>query len=206
MTQLENRPQLTPEQQAIVAHPPNRHARVLAGPGAGKSFTAIAYLEHWTAQQPDLAARMITFTRAATEEFTTRLGDRALAGPGIETPSTIHAFALRLLIRLRAKNLPHPIRIPGSWEVKDIISPMLRDHLRGSAEGTWLLITRDDAGQVLELKVDQAGHKRLRGESRRNSSSCAGGVVVAAAETLKSLRRGSRMPFPVVGSPAASHS
>lgn len=32
------------EQKAILAHRPDRHARVLAGPGTGKSATLVAWL------------------------------------------------------------------------------------------------------------------------------------------------------------------
>ncbi|MGH2949600.1 MAG: winged helix-turn-helix domain-containing protein, partial [Solirubrobacteraceae bacterium] len=32
----------TPEQEAVLAHPPDRHARLLAGPGTGKSATVVA--------------------------------------------------------------------------------------------------------------------------------------------------------------------
>jgi len=31
----------TPEQQKILAHEPDRHGRVLAGPGTGKSVTVV---------------------------------------------------------------------------------------------------------------------------------------------------------------------
>ena len=75
---------LTEEQEAILNHPPTRHARILAGPGAGKSYTAVAYLRHWQEQQPDLRIRMITFTRAATNEFAEKLA--APLGNRIERP------------------------------------------------------------------------------------------------------------------------
>ena len=36
---------LTEEQKKIVNHPINCHGRVLAGPGTGKSFTAVALVK-----------------------------------------------------------------------------------------------------------------------------------------------------------------
>jgi superfamily I DNA/RNA helicase len=37
--------ELTPEQLAILAHDPGHHARVLAGPGTGKSGTLVALID-----------------------------------------------------------------------------------------------------------------------------------------------------------------
>ena len=45
---------LNAQQQAIVDHDPSCHARVLAGPGTGKSFTSVQYLERLTKTHPEL--------------------------------------------------------------------------------------------------------------------------------------------------------
>jgi len=97
---INNTFQFTGEQGAIIAHPPGQSARILAGPGTGKSFTAVAYLERLTQTYPELRSRMLTFTRAATDEFAQKMGDAGLAGLGVTSPATVHSFALSLLVRL----------------------------------------------------------------------------------------------------------
>jgi superfamily I DNA/RNA helicase len=44
--------QPTVEQQAILAHDRHRHARVLAGPGTGKSATVVALVKRLLADHP----------------------------------------------------------------------------------------------------------------------------------------------------------
>ena len=58
----------TDEQRAILRHDPEKHARVLAGPGTGKSTTMVQLLDKLLAEDEDLKVRMLTFTRAATAE------------------------------------------------------------------------------------------------------------------------------------------
>ena len=53
---------LTPEQRAVVDHPVDRHGRVLAGPGTGKSFTAMMLLARLAEEYPGLNAKMLTFS------------------------------------------------------------------------------------------------------------------------------------------------
>lgn len=118
----------TPQQQAVVEHPANRHGRVVAGPGTGKSWTAIALLERLHAEDPDLRAGLLTFTRAATGELVRKVADQGL--DWLE-PSTIHSFALRLLMR-NAENVPLslPLRIPDSWENQNLIHRDMARRLR----------------------------------------------------------------------------
>lgn len=121
---------LNSQQQAIVDHDPDRHARVLAGPGTGKSFTSVQYLERLTKTHPDLKVQMLTFTRAATAEFALKMGDAELAGLGISPPATVHGFALGILVREPAANIPRPLRIPDSWETKELVRPDISRLLR----------------------------------------------------------------------------
>jgi superfamily I DNA/RNA helicase len=83
----------TEEQNAILEHELDRHARILAGPGTGKSATVIAWLSH---HKPD-RAKLLTFTRAATGELVQKL--RAREDIAIDKPSTIHAFCIAVLLR-----------------------------------------------------------------------------------------------------------
>lgn len=106
---------LSDEQLAILDHDVSDHGRVLAGPGTGKSFTNVALVLHLQESRPDLNVRMFTFTRAATQELA-----RKLEGQGVtaKPPSTIHAFALGLLVRNPdSARIPLPLRIPDAFEV-----------------------------------------------------------------------------------------
>jgi DNA helicase-2/ATP-dependent DNA helicase PcrA len=123
---------LTSEQQAFVNHTPLQHARVLAGPGTGKSYASVAFLERLAREHPDMRARMLTFTRAATAEFAQKMGDAELEGLGVAPPATVHSFALSVLMRAQGANIPMPLRIADFWEVKTLIRPHLALRLRAS--------------------------------------------------------------------------
>ncbi|MGH9895112.1 MAG: UvrD-helicase domain-containing protein, partial [bacterium] len=58
----------TPEQAAVIGHECTRHARLLAGPGTGKSATVIRFLAR-AAEEDGRTGRLLTFTRAATNEL-----------------------------------------------------------------------------------------------------------------------------------------
>lgn len=120
---------LSPQQAQILLHDPTAHARVLAGPGTGKSVTSIAYLKHVIEDNPELKVSYITFTRAAVSEFVETLGDDSSL-MGENTPGTVHGFALGQLIRYQSASIPYPVRIPDSWEAKEIIRPQLSRRLR----------------------------------------------------------------------------
>jgi hypothetical protein len=61
----------TAEQAAILAHDHRHHARVLAGPGTGKSATLVALVDHLLTGNHALRVKLLTFTRAATLLTTT---------------------------------------------------------------------------------------------------------------------------------------
>jgi superfamily I DNA/RNA helicase len=87
----------TPEQEVILNHDPDRHARVLAGPGTGKSATIVALIDKLITREPSSRIKLLTFTRAATGE----LARKVSAHPAVaaERPSTIHFFAISVLLR-----------------------------------------------------------------------------------------------------------
>lgn len=123
-------PNPSEEQQEIINHNPDRHGRVLAGPGTGKSFTAVSMLRNIAQQQDDVEARMVTFTRAATQELAQRLEEEE--GLELPPPSTVHALALGILMsNPDVARLPRPIRIPSKYESRQIrrdIARRLREH------------------------------------------------------------------------------
>lgn len=114
----------TQQQQAVIAHDWTGHARVLAGPGTGKSATAVALAERLSREDPSLRLRFLTFTRAATSE----LAQKLLEAPGAvtERPSTVHSFSIAALLRNPgAAAFPQPLRMPDDWERKMLVEPQL---------------------------------------------------------------------------------
>jgi DNA helicase-2/ATP-dependent DNA helicase PcrA len=116
---------LTDEQQAIVNHPLPGHGRVLAGPGTGKSATAVALAEGiLTTGQNQSKVKFLTFTRATTQELGKKLSSSQLNI--IDKPSTIHSFSISTLLRNPGcASFPEPLRIPDDFEYKILIRPHL---------------------------------------------------------------------------------
>ncbi|MBI2691628.1 MAG: ATP-dependent helicase [Solirubrobacterales bacterium] len=116
----------TDQQKAIIDHDIRYHARVIAGPGTGKSATAVALIERVLEELPDTKIKFLTFTRAATQELARKMDG------GEVHPSTIHAFAIGALLRNPgAAAFPLPLRIPDDWEQRKLIVPLLARYLRG---------------------------------------------------------------------------
>jgi len=124
---------LTPEQKtAASAH--DGHARVLAGPGTGKTFTLKARVQYLVEELSVEPSRIlvVTFTRKAVAE----LRDRILpcTPEGAEPPriSTLHGFALRQLLRNASlvEALPAPFRVADDWEEATIVIPDLKRLLK----------------------------------------------------------------------------
>jgi ATP-dependent DNA helicase UvrD/PcrA len=114
----------TEQQLSVIQHDWTQHARVLAGPGTGKSATAVALAERLSAEEPSLRLRFLTFTRAATSE----LAQKLLDAPGAltERPSTVHSFSIAALLRNPgAAAFPQPLRMPDDWERKELVEPHL---------------------------------------------------------------------------------
>lgn len=113
----------TPEQTLLLKHDPSQHARVLAGPGTGKSTTMVALLNSLLEKDSSLRVRMLTFTRAATAE----LAEKVASHPHTtERPSTIHSFSISvLLLNPGTGEFPEPLRIADTWEFKTIVRSTL---------------------------------------------------------------------------------
>lgn len=116
------------EQDRILSHPPDRHGRILAGPGTGKSTTVLQLGQRLHESDPPVTVRIVTFTRAATAE----LGEKIKAeGHDLLEPSTLHSFALSLLMRNPGFiSLPVPLRLPDDWETKNLLQPDIANRLR----------------------------------------------------------------------------
>src|SRR5664280_982513 len=114
----------TLEQQAILQHDASKNARVLAGPGTGKSATLVALIDDLLSHKPSPRVKLLTFTRAATGELAKKVSEHPAAAA--ERPSTIHSFAIATLLRNPgAGGLPKPLRIADDWEDKHIVRTTL---------------------------------------------------------------------------------
>ncbi len=115
------------------------HARLLAGPGTGKTLTLtrrICFLIMEKGISPNHILA-ITFTRAAASELNKRvieiLKDKFKELPQI---CTLHSFALRQLLKNSKliETLPQPLRIADKWETRNIIFEDLKENLKSNNE------------------------------------------------------------------------
>lgn len=146
------------EQQAILAHSPTQHARVLAGPGTGKSSTMVALLNRLLEKNPSLRVRLLTFTRAATAELAEKVARHSEAAV---RPSTIHSFSISVLLANPGTGgFPEPLRIADTWEYKYIVRLTLArrsgirvrlfDKLVQEMASNWESLTNDSDPEITE--------------------------------------------------------
>lgn len=111
----------TDEQRAFLRHDPATHGRLHAGPGTGKSATAIAYLKdhvHDSGRRRNV--RFLTFTRSTMLELRKKV--EAALGEDRIRPSTVHSFAISILLRNEGTaDFPWPLRIPDTFERDTLI-------------------------------------------------------------------------------------
>ncbi len=136
------------------------HARLLAGPGTGKTrclTRRIAYLIIDSGISPsDILAT--TFTRSAAfelrKEVSEAIGNNIGKVPRI---STLHSFSLRQLLRnAPISDLPYPLRIADDYEEREIIIEELRVLLNRRVKEIKSLFARLSADWQT-LKADQRG-------------------------------------------------
>ena len=135
------------------------HARVLAGPGTGKTLTLTRHACYLVEEQNVPVDRIIavTFTRAATRELHQRL-ENELGKGNCPHVSTLHSFALRQLLRnsARISDLPQPLRIADDWEERNIVLEDIKallnlSHINEARDllnelsADWQRLTADDA-------------------------------------------------------------
>jgi DNA helicase-2/ATP-dependent DNA helicase PcrA len=150
---------LLPEQKTAASHV-SSHARLLAGPGTGKTYTLtrrICYLVQQQHVDPgDIYA--LTFTRNAAHELRQRVAKEL----GEDSPkpriSTLHSFALRQLVRntARLNSLPLPLRIADDWEERNIILEDLKQILQLPGIGETRELLSDLSSDWQSLTADEA--------------------------------------------------
>lgn len=112
------------QQSAAIEHI-GAPARLLAGPGTGKTWAmtqrAIRLVQNHDVLPPSIL--VLTFTRAAAQELRGRLRDAFGAGRPLPRVATLHSYALRqlLLNADRLDSLPMPLRIADDWEERHIV-------------------------------------------------------------------------------------
>src|SRR4030043_872239 len=119
---------LLPEQRTAASYE-GTHARLLAGPGTGKTLSLtsrICYLIEIRHVEPE-KIMALTFTRAAAYVLRQRVTEE-LGTDRMPRISTIHSFSLRQLLRNPRLNtaLPQPLRIADDWEERNIITEDLK--------------------------------------------------------------------------------
>lgn len=114
----------TDEQRDVLDHPPTTDARVLAGPGTGKSATVVAWIERLLSDPEPPRVKLLTFTRAATGELAKKVSEHPHLAS--QRPGTIHSFSISVLLRNSGVGeFPEPLRLADDWENDKIIYPTL---------------------------------------------------------------------------------
>lgn len=147
--------EFTEEQKNIFHHDPCKHACVLAGPGTGKSSTIISYISQIKELYPNKKVKLLTFTRAANLELTSKILESC--DETVES-STVHSFAIStLLSNPGTSGLPEPLRIADTWESKNLVRTDLARRLRLRVRMIDTLITLMSASwQSLEEAHDDS--------------------------------------------------
>ena len=120
------------QQGAAIAHQ-GSPARLLAGPGTGKTRSLTRRLIRLMTEEKVLPTDVLalTFTRGAAQELRDRVR-RALSKESVPPRvSTLHSFALRQLLRNSKilSALPQPLRIADDWDEEEVIVPDLQTTL-----------------------------------------------------------------------------
>ena len=143
-------------QRAAAAHI-GTHARLLAGPGTGKTLTLTRRICFLVTERNIPAENILalTFTRAAARELRQRVTNE-LGEDQSPRISTLHSFALRQLLKnaMRIKELPQPLRIADDWEERNIVLTDLKALLE-------LPRIKDARDLLNELSADWQSLKRL---------------------------------------------
>lgn len=151
------------EEQGNAASYAGSHARLLAGPGTGKTLTLTRRMVRLLVdlKKPPESILAFTFTKFAAAELRNRVaaevGEAVKKLPRI---STLHSYALRELLRNESRTkLPHPIRIADDWEEEFVVIQELQDLLKKSKADTRKLFAKLSADWQ-QLSADQTDWER----------------------------------------------
>lgn len=120
------------DDQIVAASHTGAHARLLAGPGTGKTLVLTRRILFLINEQevPPEEILAITFTRAAAHELKQCVA-AVLEDETIPRISTLHSFSLRQLLKNSSKllDLPQPLRIADDWEERYVVLEDLKSIL-----------------------------------------------------------------------------
>lgn len=161
---------LSPEQRQAASHL-GGSARILAGPGTGKTRSLIqrvAYLLQERRVQPDQIVA-ITFTRAAARELEQRLTDQlGVSQADLPLVCTLHSYALRILLKHQAQSgIIQPLHVADDYEEENVLFPEIGRMIGKPAgevekalrafEATWnTLDQQHEAWQAIEFRREFA--------------------------------------------------
>ncbi len=141
------------------------HARLLAGPGTGKTKTLtrrVLFLILQHNADPD-SILLLTFTRLAATQLKDEI-KKVLEPLGKTIPqvSTLHSFALRQILynSSRIDTLPRPIRIADDWEERYIIQEDLKKVLNLKEIGDVQKLNNQLSTDWETLRIDEIGWKQ----------------------------------------------
>ncbi len=130
---------LTDEQREAASYG-DGHARLLAGPGTGKTLVMTRHVAYLVNEKKALPGRIsaLTFTRHAAGELKQRVIGLVDVSPPPKV-ATLHSFALRQLLRNSAVisgELPQPLRIADDFDERYIIIEDLKTMVKRNVDAT----------------------------------------------------------------------
>ena len=151
----------TPDQIAAIDHI-GKHARLLAGPGTGKTKTLTRRVLSLVLQHniPSETILLLTFTRLAAAQLRSEIA-KVLEPLGKDLPqvSTLHSFALRQILHNsdRVDALPQPVRIADDWEERHIIEEDLKKILNLKEVSEVRTLINQLSTDWETLRIDEVG-------------------------------------------------
>lgn len=126
----------TPEQRAVVEHA-GRRLRVLAGPGTGKTATLVEAVGERILSRgvPAEQVLVLTFSRRAASELTTRITQRLGVTTREPIVRTLHGYAFAVLRRQAARSGESVPRLLAAGESDHVVRELLAGHADGNRGG-----------------------------------------------------------------------
>lgn len=152
--------QLNAQQEAFVTAPIDANMRVMAGPGAGKTASAIRRIEYLIDHGVDPDAIVyVTFTKAMATEGYERLERRI---PQVATTRlrqqicTIHALCYRML---RWEGIRRDV--PKEWQIKKALNEIIAGDDRRKIDGEWKYAVEKPGYKEVLYWIDNAKRNGL---------------------------------------------
>ncbi|MCA9637589.1 MAG: UvrD-helicase domain-containing protein, partial [Myxococcales bacterium] len=150
----------TPEQEAILSHPPDAHALVCAVPGSGKTTTLVGLVERLCGRGVDPAGvRVVMFNKAIATHFQGRLDARGITGVRVSTFDSLGLQVVRAADRRGLLTRELVIDVESSSALAQRVHRDLREEIQDEEE----LV---DAITFWKANLIPPGRARHRGNER----------------------------------------